>query len=85
MMVKNGFDDVTSHMAKKADMDHGFQGVDKKFNVVIGRLDHLDARMDTLEHDVADINKHFVYRDEFESALDRILAIEKHLGIRNAR
>lgn len=84
-MIKKGFDDITGRMAKKTDMEHGFQETSKRLDVVDGRLLHLEASMTTLQHDVAEIRKHFVYHDEFEDALARIFAIEKKLGIKSPR
>ena len=93
VMVKRGFDDVTNRMTRGfQEVDKKFEGVDKKFDsmgkkldVVDGRLLHLEASMNTLEHDVAEIRRHFVYHDEFEEALNRIMTIEKRLGIKSPR
>ncbi len=63
----------------------GFGLVDKRFEQVDGKLGHIDARLDTIEHDIADIRKHFVYRDEFEDVLARLSAVEKKLGIRSGK
>ncbi|MBI2640879.1 MAG: hypothetical protein HYW91_03310 [Candidatus Sungbacteria bacterium] len=59
--------------------------LDKKIELIDGELQHITARLNTIEHDVADIRKHFVYRDEFEDAIARIALIEKKLGIRGGK
>jgi len=91
-MVNRGFDDVSSRMATKIDVDERFDGVDERFEQVDKRLTHIDlelghmgARMDNMERDVAEIRRHFVYRDEFEDALARISLVEKKLGIKSGK
>lgn len=59
--------------------------LDKKIEFIEGELRHINARLDTIEHDLADIRKHFVYRDEFEDAIARIALLEKKLGIRSGK
>lgn len=54
------------------------KGVEQNFQ-------HVNARLDTIEHDVAEIRKHFVYRDEFENVIARLSVIEKKLGIRGGK
>lgn len=73
-------------------VDKRFEQVDKRFEQVDKRLSHIDlelghlnARMSMVERDVAEIRKHFVYRDEFEDALARLLLIEKKLGIKSGK
>lgn len=87
-MVKVGFDET----AKQVDMDKRFEQVDKRFEVVdkrLGRLEmeasHTNAQLNVIERDVAEIRKHFVYRDEFEDALARILLLEKKVGIKSGK
>lgn len=91
-MVKRGFDDVTERMAKKTDVDKQFEAVDKRFEVVdkrLGRLEmeasHTNARLGVIERDVAEIRKHFVYRDEFEDLMSRVLYLEKKVGIKSGK
>ncbi len=59
--------------------------LDKKIGLIEGELQHINARLNTIEHDIADIRKHFVYKDEFEDAIARIALIEKKLGIRSGK
>lgn len=59
--------------------------LDKKIELIGGELKHINARLNTIEHDIADIRKHFVYRDEFEHAIARIALLEKKLGIRSGK
>lgn len=80
VMVKRGFDQTATkedlkELAKKDE-------VNLRFAHVTERLDHIDARLAIVEHDVAEIRKHFVYRDEFDEALERIATLEKRAGIK---
>ncbi len=59
--------------------------LDKKIEQINVEIRHINARLDTIEHDIADIRKHFVYRDEFENVLARLSAIEKKLGLRGGK
>lgn len=77
VMVKRGFDQT----ANKDEVNKRFDDVDKRFIGVEHRLDHMSARLGSVERDVAEIRKHFVYRDEFEDALSRLRLVEKKLGI----
>lgn len=45
----------------------------------------MSARLGSVERDVAEIRKHFVYRDEFEDALARLRLVEKKLGIHSGK
>ncbi len=84
-MVKRGFDDVIDHMAKKADVDKQFEVVDKRLNRLEAEASHTNARLSVIERDVAEIRKHFVYRDEFEDALARISLLEKKVGVKSGK
>src|SRR3990167_8551687 len=64
-------------------VDQRFDSVDQRFGVVSKKLEHIDARLAYIERDVAEIRKHFVYRDEFEDALARLRLVEKKLGIKS--
>ena len=77
-IMNRGFDHLLSTTSKKAD-------IDKQFEQVNVRLDHLSARLVVVERDIADIRKHFIYRDEFEDALARISLVEKKLGIKSGK
>ena len=90
VMVKNGFDDIGNRMADRNSVDQRFDSVDQRFDsvdqrfgVVSKKLEHIDARLAYMERDVAEIRKHFVYRDEFEDALARLRLVEKKLGIKS--
>ena len=90
VMVKNGFDDIGNRMADRNSVDQRFDSVDQRFDsvdqrfgVVSKKLEHIDARLAYIERDVAEIRKHFVYRDEFEDALARLRLVEKKLGIKS--
>ncbi|KKT29532.1 hypothetical protein A3I36_01040 [Candidatus Giovannonibacteria bacterium RIFCSPLOWO2_02_FULL_45_28] len=91
-MVKRGFDDVMAKMTKKVNVDKQFEEVDKRLGIVDKRLSgleaetsHVNARLGVIEQDIAEIRRHFVYRDEFEDALARILLLEKKVGIKSGK
>lgn len=73
-------------------VNKAFQGVEKHLELIdrqIAKIDgeirHVNARLDIIEHDIADIRKHFVYRDEFEDVVARLSMVEKKLGIRGGK
>ena len=74
-MVKGGFDGNTAQ----------FGEVNERLNQIDLRLGHMDARLAMVERDIADIRKHFVYRDEFEDALARIALLEKKAGVKSGK
>ena len=76
--VYKRFDHITETMVDKATFNKFADNVDRRFG-------HLEARMSTMERDVAEIRKHFVYRDEFEDALARIRLLEKKMGIQSGK
>lgn len=82
VMVKKGFDAVDQRFNA---VDQRFDAVDQRFDGIEKRLDHMDARLSYVERDVAEIRKHFVYRDEFEDALARLRFVEKKLGINSGK
>jgi len=62
----------------------GFEMVDRRFEKIEGHISHIDARLDTIEHDIVDIKGYVVHRDEFEEVLARIATLEKKIGIRKS-
>ncbi|MBI2450980.1 MAG: hypothetical protein HYV52_01410 [Parcubacteria group bacterium] len=88
-IVAKGFESVDKRFQR---IDERFEQVDKRFEQVDRRFDRLedrvvniDSRLGVIERDVAEIRKHFVYRDEFEDALARIELLEKKAGIKNVK
>ena len=70
----------------------GFEGADKRFEQVDGRLgrveqrlDHFDARMGRREADLNEIRGNIVYRHEFEDLLARVKYLETKLGIESGK
>jgi len=57
--------------------------LDKRVELIEREIQHVNARLNAIEHDVAEIRKHFVYRDEFEDVLTRLKAVEKKVGLKN--
>ncbi len=92
VMVKHGFDHadskfdtmdakfahITKSMIDKATFGKFAENVDRRFG-------HIEARMSTMERDVSEIRRHFIYRDEFEDALARLRLIEQKLGIKSGK
>ncbi|MEK9175662.1 MAG: hypothetical protein AAB795_03690 [Patescibacteria group bacterium] len=72
------FDQIVDTMIDKATFGKFAENVDRRFG-------HLEARMSTMERDVSEIRKHFIYRDEFEDALARLRLVEKKLGIKSGK
>jgi len=69
-MVQKGFNDVTTKMATKFEMESEFKEVNKRF-------DNIDKRLDRIEHTI--LEKHddeIKYLKERVSKLENALAIE---------
>lgn len=80
-------------------VNKSFLGVEKHLDLIDKRIElleqriakievelrHVNARLDTIEHDISDIKKHFVYRDEFDDVLSRLSTVERKLGIRSGK
>lgn len=88
LMVGRGFNEVYGRMskgfdeaAKKKEVDVKFEQVDRRFDHVDATLEHMDARLFQVEKDVAEIKRHFVYRDEFDDLMSRVKYLEEKLGI----
>ena len=92
-MVKGGFDEVGSKFDEvngKFDeihgtMDSGFAQVDKRFEQVALELGHVNARLSTIEHDVAQIGKEMISRIEFEDLMSRVKYLELKLGVESGK
>src|SRR3990167_8076102 len=92
-MVKGGFDEVNDKFDEVNDkMDEGFAQVDKRFEQVDKRfeqvateLGHINARLSTVEHDVAQIGKEMISRMEFEDLMSRVKYIELKLGVESGK
>ena len=76
----------------------GFDEVDKRLEQTATKKDLLDlkditesgfrntrSRLDTIEKDLSEIRKHFVYRDEFEDLMGRVKYLESKLGIESGK
>lgn len=55
IIVNKGFSHVEERFEK---IDKRFEGVDKRFDRLEGEMTHVSARLDTIEHDVADIREY---------------------------
>lgn len=69
-MIAKGFEAVTTQIS---DVD---RATDERLlsleSEVKNGFRHVDARLATIEYDISDIRKHFVYRDEFEDLMGRV-------------
>lgn len=78
-MIKLGFDEV----------DKKFEQVDKRFERLEDRTErgfaNVNARLDIIEKDIAEIRRRFVYRDEFEDLMGRVKYLETKLGVESGK
>ncbi len=81
-IVAKGFEQVDKRFEQ---VDKRFEQVDKHFEKVENELSFSNARLNTLERDVAEIKRHFVSRNEFEDALGRIAHLERKVGIHSGK
>lgn len=85
-MIKLGFDEVDK---KFKQVDKRFEQVDKRFERLEDRTErgfaNVNARLDIIEKDIAEIRRHFVYRDEFEDLMGRVKYLETKLGIESGK
>ncbi|OGF63412.1 hypothetical protein A2662_04710 [Candidatus Giovannonibacteria bacterium RIFCSPHIGHO2_01_FULL_45_33] len=80
-MIKRGFDDAAS----KSDIKR----LDERIAILETKTEdgfrHVNARLSTIEGDISDIRKHFVYRDEFEDLMARVKYLETKLSIESGK
>jgi len=96
-MVQKGFTELGEKMDKRFEaVDKRFEAIDQRFEAVDKRFvsletrtsdgfTHVNARLATIERDVAEIRKHFVYRDEFEDLMARVKYLETKLKIKSGK
>ena len=63
-------------------VDEQFEQVDRRFERVDASLANLEAKLDTTRHDVAVIKEHFVYRNELERVVERLVVVERKVVTR---
>ncbi|MEK9175431.1 MAG: hypothetical protein AAB795_02440 [Patescibacteria group bacterium] len=92
IMVKHGFDHITSTMADKNSINKRFDRLEGDMTQVKGDLSnlkgevlHLNAVTTTIQRDVAEIRKQFVRRDEFDDLFGRVSYLERKLGIKSGK
>jgi hypothetical protein len=83
IMVAKGFDDIKEqiHSTDEASEE---RTSDLEEHIKDG-FSHVNARLSTIEGDIAEIRKHFVYRDEFEDLMGRVKYLELKLGIESGK
>ncbi|QQG42986.1 MAG: hypothetical protein HYW15_00940 [Candidatus Giovannonibacteria bacterium] len=99
-MVARGFDGVHNKMDKGfaqvdkrfeqvdkrfEQVDKRFEQVDKRFEQVALELGHINARLSTVEHDVAQIGKDMISRTEFEDLMSRVKYLELKIGVESGK
>lgn len=88
--------DFLSVKAAVKNLDGKVTGLDENVASLDTRLTSLErttkdgfrevgARLDTIERDISDIRKHFVYRDEFEDLMARVKYLETKLSIESGK
>jgi len=67
----------------------GFNEMRKEMKEEIGavqdELRYANSRLTIIEYDIKELKNSFVYREEFEEALNRLELVEKKLGIRSSK
>ena len=88
-IVAKGFESVDKRFeqvdARFEQIDKRFEVVDKHFEKIEGELSYTRAEMTVMRGDMEEIKRHFVYRQEFEDALARIVLLEKRAGIKSGK
>ena len=83
IMVAKGFEDVKEQMRS---VDEASEERTKDLEIPMKEgFDHTHARLSTIERDIAEIRKHFVYRDEFEDLMGRVKYLELKLNIQSGK
>ena len=83
IMVAKGFEDVKEQMRS---VDEASEERTKDLEIQMKEgFDHTHARLSTIERDIAEIRKHFVYRDEFEDLMGRVKYLELKLNIQSGK
>jgi hypothetical protein len=85
--IKNEFENL-ARMVKT-----GFDEVNNKFEGRFERLEtrvedgfrETNARLSTIEQDISEIKKHFVYRYEFDDLMARVKYLESKLGVESGK
>lgn len=67
----------------------GQKVLENRMDSLEGKMDkgfmQVNFRLDNIERDIADIRKHFVYRDEFDDLTARVKYLETKLGIEGGK
>lgn len=90
-MIAKGFEQTASKLdVQRLDeridkLDGKVEHLDEKVGHLELRIDHIDATLSVMSRDIADIKKHFVYRDEFEDLMARVKYLETRLGVESGK
>lgn len=80
--MDNSFEQVDKQFEQ---IDGRFEQIDKRFDRIEGELSHHGARLSAIEHDVADIKRDMISRDEFEDLMGRVKYLEIKMGIESGK
>ncbi|MDP3935000.1 MAG: hypothetical protein Q8Q46_02185 [Candidatus Giovannonibacteria bacterium] len=83
-MVKRGFDAVDKRFDATASKEEMRQ-LAGEVQHIKGEVQHINATLGVMATDVADIKKHFVYRNEFEDLIARVKYLELKLGVESGK
>jgi len=82
LMINKGFEQTNERIAK---VEERIAKIDLRLAKVEMELSHMNARLSVIESDIADIKKHFVYRNEFEDLMARVKYLETKLGVESGK
>lgn len=86
VMVKNGFDETHKRIDSLRTEVGDFRiETNERFKQVDDHLGHIDARLDDMAKDIATIQRHFVYRYEFDDLMGRVKYLEEKMGIESGK
>lgn len=86
VMVKNGFDETHKRINNLgAEMGDFRIETNERFKQIDDRLEHIDVRLDSMAKDIATIQRHFVYRYEFDDLMGRVKYMEEKMGIESGK
>jgi len=89
IMIGIGFENVDARFNKVDDrldgVDNRLDKVENRLGNIDDRLDHVDRRLATIETDISEIRKNFVYREEIEDLMARVKYLEVKLGVESGK
>ena len=90
-MIKRGFDATATKTELKnvqsdiTEMKGDITEMKSNIKRLDGEVRHINATLGVMATDIADIKKHFVYRNEFEDLMARVKYLETKLGVESGK